>query len=365
MGFSSLRILPFVGLLCVGVWAEGVKRGRNEATLSMPASNVMGSGNITAYGGFEGGYNREALSLIPAVGARIGIGGIMQFDAQSAFSGFREIGPMAAHLQMTIPGNDRLRLFGAALIGDLYLSTAQDTISLTADETKPEYSPFLRATFVADIDWLALYKSFPLKTYLSVGLVDDAQMLYRYNQIAAKLGLEWKMAQHSFFLDGGAGLYRERPNKLNRSGDTGFEQYYAWIQPGARYRIFDRFSLLGGTRITVYRELRDDSGLNPDLVRLTLGIEAPLYFRETNTEAIRTLVFSEQAEEEEEKQLAQREKAQDREMSSEFQRTMEALGEDMDVLGYQGEDNEARRERREEIQEKMERIEEMLEELDE
>jgi hypothetical protein len=364
--FLQLHAIWLVLLSALTAFGADAVRERNEATFFCDASNVAGSGNIMLFSLFDGFVGHHQGGLVPVAGGQLGIGGIMQFKAQVSFPSFSSIGLAQAHLQLTIPGNDRLRPFGAAIIGDLYLSTALDTISATADPTKPDYNPFLRASLVGDIDWLALLSWLPLKTYFEVSLADDPELLYRYNQLAGRAGFEWKMYQHSIFCDAGAGLYMENANKLNgNSADKKFEQYYAWVAPGGRYRLFKRFSIVGGTRFLVYQHLKSDNEnpLEPVYFSASVKAEIPLYYRETNTEAIRTLVFMEREKEKKKQTVAvAKSTGAGRDYLGDFGMSLGELGDTAQVQ-RDAADAEAKK-RREMVQKKMDEIEQMIKETE-
>lgn len=338
-----------------------IKRGRNEGTLCIPASNVSGNGNLTLFSSIGGSISKKALMGNALVGAQIGVAEIMQIKAGASFINFQKFGPAEAHLQFTIPGNDRLRFFGIAALGDLYLSTSLDTISLNADATKPFYSPFLLPSLIIDLDWLSMKKQLPLKTYLYFGLADNPQLLFQYHQLSFKLGAEWKMYQHSIFIESGLALYKEKPNKYNLQGDERFKQTYAWFQPGARYRILNRFSLVGGLYIAFFQKVKNRSTLVPDIFSITLRFEAPLFFRETNTEAIRTLVFMEK--EKKASELSVKNIGSEKDKLDGYKTLFQELGEEGVSMDFEKDSDEMKK-RREEIQKKMKEIEALLEETE-
>jgi len=341
---------------------ESMRRGRNEGTIDIPASNVIGTGNITAWTDLIIGYSANGLRFEPAAGGVIGAGGIIQLSGRIAPLGARGLGPMEAHLQMTLPGNDMLRFVGVAPRADLYLSTEIDTITPTANPDKPNYSPSLVGSIIVDFDWISLFRRFPLKTYLMAGMADNTQLLYRYNQLFGSVGLEWKMYRHSLFVDAGGALYKEKANKLTDNiADKTYAQSFVWIEPGGRYRLLNRFSILAGARLVVYQDRKKRYPITPDVLRFDLRFEAPLYFRETNTEAIRTLVFMEQ---EKEKKRAADTLAQAEARKDYFGEYNLGLG----VNQVQGETFDYAKERqelikkRQEIQAKMDEIEALLNE---
>ena len=198
---NPLRILAVLAgcfFLVLPVSGEAtVNRGRNEGTMNIAASNAIGNGNISLSAGTYGHYLQQGRNLDsigfrvdPTVGLQIGISNILEFRAQTAFTNFSGLGTSDAHVQFTLPGNDRLRFFGAALCGDLYLSTTVDTISSSATSGKPEYNSFMRPSVTLDMDWLALFKSFPLKTYLHFSMADEPALLHRYEQLSFASGFE-------------------------------------------------------------------------------------------------------------------------------------------------------------------------------
>lgn len=342
---------------------ETVKRGRNEGTLFIPASNVMGNGNITAYADLGGNLSTNALEGNADCGATIGIAGLLQFNIQTSFINFSRIGPTEAHLQLTLPGNNRLRFAGFALIGDLFLSTSLDTIDETADATKPEYNPYPLFSLIADLDWLARPKKLPIKSYVSFSLADNPRFLYEYKQIAAKSGIELKMYQHSIFFDIGVGMFKEKHSKLLEKPK--YDQKYVWISPGGRYRLRNRFSLLANFRCTVYRDIDEDKRNNSlnqlNWLSLQVKFEAPILFRETDSEAIRTMVFIEKRKAEKEALRYSEGTDFKKTINNKLEQTLSDLKEEDETFDYKKEKEDLLK-RREQIETIMEEIEELLKE---
>jgi hypothetical protein len=352
-----------VCLVLAFLLAEGqtIKRGRDEGTLAIGPSNVMGNGNLTFFVESIGRYSLDGFAYNPVFGGQIGISDMMQLSGQFVPFAMKGLGPVEAHLQITTPGNDKLRFFGMALRADLLLSSTQDTLSVTAQTDKPEYNPYLLATAIADLDWLALWKFLPLKTYLSIGMMDNVELLPFYNQLSIKSAMEWKMYQHSVFFGMGLGLYQEKSNKKN-PGDKGYPQRYFWIEPGGRYRFLGRCSVVGSTKLTLFQKEKVTGPVKPELFNVAVKVEAPILLRETNTEVIRTLIFMERKKE---KKL------------DSFQAkvvTGKSLMSDMnaflvDVQGATGDtslldEKQALKKKREETHQKMEEIEQLFMQLD-
>ncbi len=352
-----LNIVIACLLLLAGSYANSVKRGRNEGTLSIPASNVMGTGNITGYTGIHGLLTGKKAEINSLVGAQIGIAGILQFNAQTSFINFQRFGPTEMHLQITMPGNDKIRFFGLGILADLFLSTSIDTIGGDADITKPNYDPYPLASMVIDLDWIARPKQLPLKTYLYASLLDDAKLLYEFKQIAVRAGMEMKLYRHSLFVDAGVALYKERNPGPGISAS--FNQMYGWIGPGIRYRFLRRFSLLGNLRWTFFTDTEQRGSLDPEKLSMTIKLEAPLIIRETNTEAIRTLVFVEKKKKEEVTEQFSTEAQKEKNLLGKFKNVLLELDEGEGTFDYQKEQENLIL-RREEIKRNMEKIEELL-----
>jgi hypothetical protein len=270
--------------------SQTIKRGRNEGTISIPASNVMGSGNIDIITGTSTRYSRDGFVFEPVIAGQIGIADIMQINGQFTPYSKKSIGPVEAHLQITTPGNESLRFIGVAVRADLILSNTQDTFSTTSQTDKPEYNPYLFPSVIIDADWLSLWPRLPIKTYLSAGMVDNIELLSRYSQLYVKTALEIKLYRNSVYIAGGGGFYKEKQTKT-AAEDKSYIQNYFWIEPGARYRLWNKISIVGEIKLAVSQKVKNITPLNPEVFNTSLRIEIPLFFRETNTEAIRTLIF--------------------------------------------------------------------------
>ncbi len=298
---TSIFLLPT--LISKVVWSapETVMRSRNEGTVAINASNVLQTGNLIAVSGLDFSTSAAGVEFNPHAGAKVGVAPLLQLSGSIVPVTQRGLGPARMHLHITTPGNDKLRWLGIALRLDVFLTTSLDTVTKNADETKPNYNPFIYPSCIVDFDWLALNEYIPLKTYFKLSFADDTQLLYRYRQLVTLVGLEWKHVRHSAFINAGAAFYQEKPNNYNPSGDASYTQYYIWAEPGARIRIFNRISMVGGLRLTLTQEIKPDEAHNaftPYYLGAYAGVEIPLAFKETNTEAVRTLVFAQRTKEE-------------------------------------------------------------------
>ena len=328
-----------------------MKRGRNEGLFFTPASNVMGNGNINLDLSADVRINQERLTSLQVLGGAIGIAEILQLRASASLLEFRRLGPIEAHLQMTTPLNDRLRFVGFALSGDIYLSTILDTLSATADKSKPEYTPYIRGSAILDFDFLSRPRQIPLKAYLTFSLCDNPALMYRYDQYSVRGGLELKGFGNALFVEAAAGYFTE---KRSIQGSQGYHGYYVMIMPGGRYRIRDRFSLVGTIGVSPVVSAPQIHGFNGERFYLGLRFEAPIIYRETNTEAVRSLVFLD-------KKRAQQPRSIDTLTGETLLPQTTAPDGSGESFDYRKE-NEELIKRREEIQRRMEEIEQQLEE---
>lgn len=352
-----LIMLIFLSLSISG-YTQDVKRGRNEGTVNIPASNVAGNGNITLSGAVQACIGKHKPLLNAKIAGEIGIADILQCDVSTSTVNFRKIGMTEAHCQITMPNNDGLRFFGVALCADLFLSTEMDTISGEATSGKPDFHSYLRPSLILDQDWIAINKKTRIKTYQLFNMADDANLLFQYEQLSFKIGAEWKAYQHSFFLDACVGLYKEKKTNVF-SGDKSFQQQKVWVEPGARLRIKHRFSFLASMKLLMLQRVKTERSLPVHYFGLSMAFSAPVYFKETSTEAIRTLIFTDNAKDKAKDRIS-RNIEQGKTIKTDFEVGFEELAPDKSDIDQE---KEALR-KKEEIQEKMEEIEKLLEGLE-
>lgn len=339
--------------------AETVKRGRNEGTANISASNVESNGNILLSAGTQESYYGRNIRIDPGASLTAGIADIMQISGRATLQNFVSLGLMDMHLQLTTPGNDRLRFFGLGVTGDLFLSTTMDTVGSSESSNKPEYHSYIRGSAVCDLDWIALNKKLPLKTYYSLSMADNPDLLYLYDQLSLKSGIEWKMCYNSIFTDFGFGLYREKKHQ-DFAGDKSYMQKTLWIEPGLRYRLFGKFSFLGSMRVLLLQKVKQHNPLAPNYFRLSTSLVIPVIYRETNAEAIRTLVFVDQTKEQK-KDIIAKNIEEGKKLKTDFEMSLEQIDKNKNDNSV---DEKTLIKRREEIQLKMDEIETLLEELD-
>jgi hypothetical protein len=354
-----LTLTLVCGCLLSAIHAQSIKRGRNEGTYNIGASNVIGSGNITLETSIKSRYGGKGFSIDPDGSLTVGITDMLQFSGYLSLSNFKTLGAAQANAQITLPRNNTFRFFGIALQGSLFLSTEMDTVSKTATSGKPEYHSYIRPSMVIDVDWMSRFENLPLKTYIWLGTYDNSDLLFKYSQLATRLGIEWRNMQNSLFTDFGLGLYKEKKT-VSSPGEKRYSQMTLWIEPGARYRLFQRISLIGALRILIIQKTKPVNGLIPNYVRLSLGIQLPITYKETNTEAIRTMMFIEK-QKIQQQDIISKSISEQKEMRTDFEINFEDL--DNKLSPDQNEQDAIKR--REDIKKKMDEIEKILESIDE
>ncbi|MCX7725409.1 MAG: hypothetical protein N2053_01035 [Chitinispirillaceae bacterium] len=294
----SIKILyiSFITILCIVPVISQVRRNKNEGTFNVPASNVAGNGNVLVSGFFNGSYLQRGLRFESYVNLSAGVTNILQVYGKTGIRNLTQLSTTEGKMQLTMPDNNKLRFFGAAVIGSIYLSTESDTLTQTATRDKPEYHAYIRPALILDLDWLAKIKRLPLKNYLLLSTVDNPDILYLYSQILVCFGTELKLYRNSYSVDIGAAFYKDVNNKENNF-IKGYRQRIIWIEPAMRYRLFDRYSIIGALRFLIFQQLSIRSPVEPNYFRISFGLEAPLLYRETNTEAIRSLILLERRKE--------------------------------------------------------------------
>ena len=240
----------------------------------------------------------------------------------------------------------------------MYLSTVEDTVTEEAGAGRPDYNSYIRPSLIVDLDWIALNRYLPLKTYLSLSMADNPDMLFLYEQLSFKAGFEWKTSANSLILDIGYGLYKEKKNG-GFPGDKSFLQQKMWIEPGMRYRLLGRLSVLGSLRMLLFQKVKSQRPLPANYIRASGYIELPLLYRETNTEAIRTMVFVER-EKEKRKDVVTKSIEQQKSLKPDFDISLEGVGSEIPDADQEKDALQ----KREEIQQKMDEIESLLEDLE-
>lgn len=223
----------FLGWHTVG-WSQ-VKRSRGESMPTFIGANTIGFGNL--WGEIETSLreDRGFIKLEPMVWGEIGLSEVMALKAGMFPFETGLIGKTNVQLKLTLPRNDNLRAFGLAAVGQLFLSTEEDTISPAQDEERPKFSPEIGFTGIMDYDLVKVFPRFPLKFYANVTTLDYDRLLPVFTQIAIKGGLEFKEPLWSVFGTTRWALYKTKLTKYTKEGSQ-FDHRAFILGGGFRYR---------------------------------------------------------------------------------------------------------------------------------
>lgn len=343
---------------CFSVTAQTIKRGRNEGTINIPASNVLGNGNINAGASMKTIAGKDGFSVNPQISGAVGFTHILQFFGQVSFPNFKTLGCATGRIQATTPFNNNLRFFGLAVSANIYLSTIADTMSTITFSGRPGYNAHIRPSVTIDLDWISKYEHLPLKNYFLFYMAETPDSLFRYKQLSFIFGTEWKSSQHSIFVDLGVGMYKEKESK-RFTGDTKYAQKRIWIEPGVRYRVAQKFSLLGSLRILLYQNFKAINSLPTDYTSFSIAAEVPIVFKETNSEAIRTMLFVKNKKQTK-KDLLSETINQNKKITTDVEMLFDDINKDLDTE----ENQKDAVEKRIEIEEKLNEIENILKEVE-
>src|SRR3989339_345731 len=277
--------------LCLQAEAQ-IKRSRAESMPDIQASNTIGLGDIwlASYASMAA-LSRSGVRMEPYLALGFGLASNLSIFAGAVpFDGGVKqiIGKGDAHLKLTWPGNDNLRLFGAAVQVDLVLSTEQDTVSEGQNSKRPSYAPKAGFTLVLDADLIKRMPKLPLKAYFNFSTIDNDRLLVQFQQLSFRSGLEYKGPRNSFFLGLRFGFYQP---VIRQAGEPApaYDDNVLLLMPGYRYRLGNRFSAVGSVALALSGTERPGSDFYYERFNLRMGLEFALFYRETNTEAIRPM----------------------------------------------------------------------------
>jgi hypothetical protein len=318
---AALRILGLLITTEQGAHAAQM-RSRAEGLPGVQASNTVGLGDIWVTGGLSSQFRirpvlgerladlvdssyrddfralygpgnklQRDLRMVPVVGGTIGLANFLHLDLSSIPWDGEKLGASTARLKLTTPGNDNLRTFGLGVSLNATLSTEEDIYS--RGETTPGFDPLLYFTVMADLDLVKSMERHPIKAYLNYSNLDDHTLARAYDQHQFVLALERKGARRSWHVRMAAALYKPLPTKFSPNPadawlPAGFE-----LGLGYRAAISDRITMAGELSLDPFHPIRfydKEVGKPP---RLQVEVSAPLFYTETQAEAIRSLIFNE------------------------------------------------------------------------
>lgn len=320
---SKMRIL----LVALGMLAhEGLAaqmRSRAESVPGMQASNTVGLGDIWVTGGLSayfrirpvandvlakqvdsvyrddfrqlyGSGNRlqRELVMAPEIGGMIGLANFLQLEVSGVPWDGEKLGASTARLQLTLPGNDNLRVFGFGLGLNATLSTEEDIYSRGA--TTPGFDPLLFLTVMADLDWIKVLPSLPLKFYLNYASLDDYRLAHAYSQHRIAFAAEYKGSRKGYWARLSTQLYRPLETRFNPHPGKSFLEPFYELGIGYRTMVGNRLSFTAEASMDPIHPISFYSHEAARPPRVSVGFQAPLVYNETRAEAIRALIFNDE-----------------------------------------------------------------------
>ncbi|MEO7425068.1 MAG: hypothetical protein ABI036_07765 [Fibrobacteria bacterium] len=320
---SKIRAaLVILGLLAHGSMAAQM-RSRAEGVTGVLASNTVGLGDIWVTGGLSsyfrikpvaneelsrtvdsayrndfrqlygsGNKLQRDLLLVPTVGAAIGLADFLHLEVDGVPWDGEKLGATTARLKFTLPGNDNLRVFGLGASLNATLSTEEDIYS--RGETTPGFDPILYFSVMADLDWIKVSNSLPLKFYLNYSGLDDYRLAHAYSQHQLRLAGEYKGYRKGYYLRLSAMFYKPLATKFNPEPDGGYLPTLFEMGCGYRTMMGNRFTLTADLSFDPIHPISFYSQEVRKPPKVEIRVEAPLVYSETHAETMRALIFNEE-----------------------------------------------------------------------
>jgi hypothetical protein len=298
-------------------------RSRAEAVPGMQASNTVGLGDIWVTGGLStyfrirpvanevlakqvdtvyrddfrqlyGSGNRlqRELVMTPELGGIIGLANFLHLEVSGIPWDGEKLGASTARLQLTLPGNDNLRVFGLGLGLNATLSTEEDIYSRGA--TTPGFDPLLFLTVMADLDWIKVLPSLPLKFYLNYASLDDYRLAHAYTQHRIAFAAEYKGSRKGYWARLSTQLYRPLATRFNPDPGKSFLAPFFELGIGYRTMVGNRLTFTAEASLDPIHPISFYSREAARPPRISVGFQAPLVYNETGAEAIRALIFNDE-----------------------------------------------------------------------
>ncbi len=314
--------LVLLGLLAHSAMAAQM-RSRAEGVPGVLASNTVGLGDIWVTGGMSsyfrirpvandvlsksvdsvyrndfrqlygsGNKLQRDLLLVPNIGAAIGLANFLHLEVESVPWDGEKLGATTARLKFTLPGNDDLRVFGLGASLNATLSTEEDIYSRGA--TTPGFDPLLYFSVMADLDWIKISNSLPVKFYLNYSGLDDYRLAHAYSQHQVRVAAEYKGYRKGYYLRGSAMFYKPLATRFNPDPGKDFLPTFFDVGLGYRATFGDRFAFTADLSFDPTHPISFYSQEVRKPPKLELRVEAPLVFTETHAEAMRALIFNEE-----------------------------------------------------------------------
>ncbi len=317
-----IAALVSLGLLAQPAMAAQM-RSRSEGVPGVQASNTVGLGDIWVTGGLStyfrirpvandvlskqvdsvyrndfrqlyGSGNRlqRDILLAPDVGGIIGLANFLHLEVSGVPWDGEKLGATTARLKLTLPGNDNLRVLGIGVCLNATLSTEEDIYS--KGETTPGFDPLLYFSVMADLDWIKVSPSLPIKLYLNYSSLDDYTLVHAYSQHRIVAAAEYKGYRKGYYLRTETLLYKPLATRFNPNPGASFLPAFFELGIGYRAMLGDRISFTAEASLDPIHPISFYSQEASKPPRISVGFQAPLVYNETRAEAIRALIFNEE-----------------------------------------------------------------------
>ncbi len=314
-------------LLCLGLYVftaqAAIKHSRAEGLPELFASNTVGLGDIWLSIGFSSYFKtltvhndvltalvdssyqkdiqrvvgsdskvRRDILVAPDLHGIIGLTNFLHLEITNTPWDGEKIGATTAHLKLTTPGNDNLRVLGIAISMNATLAT--DESAKLSGKSTPGFDPQLSVTAIADADLIKWWPSFPMKLYFNYSNLDEVRLAHTYEQHVFQVAWEYKSEKVGYYVKAGAYLYKPLPNPSDSMTKLNYLPLFYDIGFGYKKNVLDKFSCVAGASIDLFKPFAFYSSESHKSPKLFFQITGPLWQQETRAEAIRALIFHEQ-----------------------------------------------------------------------
>jgi len=235
---------------------------------------------------------RRDLQLAPFFSGTLGLAQFMQLELWNIPWDGEKLGASRASLKITMPGNDNLRAYGAALLLETTLSTEEDVYS--RGETTPGFDPLFHIGAVADIDFIKLSTDLPYKAFFNYTNLEDYRLAHAYSQQSISFALAWKGWRKEAFIRTSSTLYKALPTRFDLSPTDRWFGPHLDLVIGFRAFFGDRFWFNAAVSFDPIAPTAFYSDPTHKPPRISTSVEVPILFQETRAEAIRALIYTEE-----------------------------------------------------------------------
>lgn len=319
---KSVLMLGALALMALSTHAAP-KRSRSDAVPGMQASNTAGLGDIWVQSALTGQFRVQPLPqerltgladsiyrsdvlalygggekmgrdmlLIPSLKATLGLAEFLQFEVENVPWDGEKIGASRAGLKLTTPGNDDLRVFGLAIMAEATLSTEEDIYS--RGETTPGFDPLFHFGAAVDIDLIKKTPTLPLKLFFNWNNLADYRLAHAFKQQLLATALQWKGYRREYFGRFGLTWYKPLATRFDPFPNSEWTGPHVEFGFGTRWFFGERLWGCAEVSFDPVQPLAFYSDPTHSPPKFFVGVELPVMFQETQAEALRALIYTEE-----------------------------------------------------------------------